>query len=79
MIHSKNKTSGEVNALSLIVREYIARHCVTLASHMSAQPLSPELVEGSKDEQAQTNADNECQHPDQNVRTTTNRLIPKRA
>lgn len=50
MMNTKNKVSGEVNALSLVVREYIARHCVTLASYMSTRSMIL-----SKNEQAQLN------------------------
>ncbi len=46
----ENKVSGEVNALSLVVRKYIARHCVTLASLMLERSVSL-----SRDEQAQNN------------------------
>lgn len=48
MMHSKNQISGEAKPLSLVVREYIARHCVTLASYMPDQYL---VV--SRDEQTQ--------------------------
>ncbi len=66
MMHSKNKISGEVNTLSLVVREYIARHCVTLASHMSARSLSlPAGQAGlSKNVLAQTNNTNNCPIPE---------------
>lgn len=39
MMHNENNRSGEAKPLSSLVREYIARNCVTLASHMSAGSL----------------------------------------
>jgi hypothetical protein len=58
MMHSKNKISGEVNTLSLVVREYIVRHCVTITAYVPDWSKSI-----SKDKQVQAENKNNAPIP----------------